>query len=66
MTESSGDTRNLVELVDGYIATRNITYRQYRQLSAMVLADGNVDEQERTQINRLYDAIQIGRVKIVD
>lgn len=66
MTKASGDTQQLIELVDGYISARNITYHQYQQLSAIVLADGNVDEQERTQINRLFDAIQIGRVKIVD
>jgi uncharacterized membrane protein YebE (DUF533 family) len=31
-----------------------------------VLADGTIDEQERRQINRLFDAIQMGMVKITD
>lgn len=57
---------DLVMLVDKLIATRNITNRQYRQLSTMVLADGSIDEHERQQINRLFDAIQTGRVRIVD
>jgi uncharacterized membrane protein YebE (DUF533 family) len=32
----------------------------------MVMADGNIDEHERQQINRLFDAIQTGRIKVVD
>jgi len=43
---------------------RYITQVQYQTLSALVLADGTVDEVERQQINRLFDAIQTGRVKI--
>ncbi|MGF1524297.1 MAG: hypothetical protein ACFBSF_18405 [Leptolyngbyaceae cyanobacterium] len=66
MTEPSDDMQELTALVDNCIATRNITYQQYQKLSSMVLADGNVDDQERKQINRLFDAIQIGRVKIVN
>ena len=66
MTEPSNDMQELTALVDSCIAARNISYNQYQELSAMVLADGNIDDQERQQINRLFDAIQIGRVKIVD
>ncbi|MEL6383671.1 MAG: hypothetical protein AAFQ89_14695 [Cyanobacteria bacterium J06626_18] len=65
MTEPSDDMQELTALVDSCIAARNITYTQYQKLSAMVLADGNVDDQERKQINRLFDAIQAGMVKIV-
>jgi hypothetical protein len=39
-----------VELVDQFIAARNITHQQYQTLSEMVLADGNVDEHERQQV----------------
>jgi uncharacterized tellurite resistance protein B-like protein len=53
-------------LVDGLIAQRRINYQQYQQLSHLILADGTIDEQERRQINRLFDAIQIGAVKILD
>ncbi|MEO0539365.1 MAG: hypothetical protein AAFZ80_00710 [Cyanobacteria bacterium P01_A01_bin.105] len=54
------------KLVDRLIVTKRISYAQYHQLSNMVLADGTVDEQERRQINRLFDAIQTGAVRIVD
>jgi hypothetical protein len=54
----------LTQLVDQVIQARLISLAQYEELTAIVLADGDVDEQERRQINRLFDAIQSGRVKI--
>jgi hypothetical protein len=63
---ASDEAHRLVTLVDQFIATRKITHYQYRVLTEMVLADGNIDETERQQINRLFDAIQTGRVKVLD
>lgn len=54
----------LAALVGQVLEDRRITQAQYQTLSALVLADGTVDEAERQQINRLFDAIQTGRVKI--
>lgn len=53
-------------VVEKIILSRQISYQQYNQLSAAILADGKVDEEERYQINRLFDAIQAGRVRIVN
>lgn len=53
-------------VVEQIILSRQISYQQYHQLSAAILADGKVDEAERSQINRLFDAIQSGRVRIVN
>jgi uncharacterized membrane protein YebE (DUF533 family) len=66
MSNPSDATPDVSAMVDQMITARNISQRQYQQLSALVLADGTVDEQERRQINRLFDAIQMGMVKIVD
>ena len=55
---------SLTDLVNRVLGDRYITQAQYQHISAMVLADGTVDEAERRQINRLFDAIQKGRVKI--
>lgn len=60
------DKKELAALVDQFIAARNISKNQYQQLSEIVLADGNIDEEERHQINRLFDALQTGRVKVID
>lgn len=55
----------LSQLINQLIASRQITLHQYQDLAAAVMADGNVDEQERREINRLFDAIQMGAVKFV-
>ncbi|NEQ49392.1 MAG: hypothetical protein F6K11_04550 [Leptolyngbya sp. SIO3F4] len=59
-------TNEVTQLVDQLIRAKRITYSQYQTLSTMVLADGTVDEQERRQINRLFDAIQAGAIRIVE
>lgn len=60
------DENEVVQMVDQLIRSKRITYSQYQSLSKMVLADGTVDEQERCQINRLFDAIQSGFIRIVE
>ena len=60
------DTGALTKLVDQLLAARKITHQQYQSLSQLVLADGSVDEDELRQINRLFDAVQNGRIKVVD
>ncbi len=54
----------LTELVNHVLEERYITQAQYETLLALVLAGGTVDEDERRQINRLFDAIHKGRVRI--
>ena len=58
------ETNNVTQLVDQLIRAKRLTYSQYQTLSQMVLADGTVDEEERCQINRLFDAIQAGAIRI--
>jgi hypothetical protein len=60
------DTCALTKLVEQLFAARKITQQQYQSLSQLVLADGSVDEEELRQINRLFDAVQNGRIKVVD
>ena len=66
MSGAFDEAHQLVRLVDQFIASRNITHQQYQKLYQMVMADGSIDEHERQQINRLFDAIQTGRIKVVD
>ncbi len=65
-SQESQTTLDIAQFVNQLIISRQISYRQYYQLSAAILADGKVDEEERRQINRLFDAIQAGYVKIID
>lgn len=57
---------DVAQLVEQLIRAKRLTYAQYQTLSKMVLADGTVDEQERRQINRLFDAIQAGAIRIME
>ncbi|MEM1310642.1 MAG: hypothetical protein AAF892_18005 [Cyanobacteria bacterium P01_D01_bin.71] len=66
MSGTFDDTQELVKLVDQLMMSRKITQQQYRNLSQLVLADGSIDDRERQQINRLFDAIQGGRIKVLD
>lgn len=66
MSQAFNEAHKLVELVDQFMAARNISHQQYQTLTQMVLADGNIDEHERRQINRLFDAIQAGRIRVID
>ncbi|MEM1240573.1 MAG: hypothetical protein AAGI45_12095 [Cyanobacteria bacterium P01_H01_bin.26] len=60
------EENEVTQLVERLIRAKTISYPQYQTLSKMVLADGTVDEQERRQINRLFDAIQSGAIRIVE
>ncbi|HEY9614992.1 hypothetical protein [Allocoleopsis sp.] len=57
---------NVAQLVERFILSRKISSEQYHQLSVAILADGQIDDEERHQINRLFDAIQAGQLKIID
>ncbi|WP_239113050.1 hypothetical protein [Halomicronema sp. CCY15110] len=66
MSGAFEDTCALTKLVEQLFSARKITQQQYQSLSQLVLADGSVDEEELRQINRLFDAVQNGRIKVVD
>lgn len=65
-SQESQTTLNVTQFVEQLIISRQISSQQYHQLTAAILADGKVDEEERRQVNRLFDAIQNGYVKISD
>ena len=65
-TKQLSTEHDVARFVDHLIMTKRINYQQYKELSRIVLADGIVDEQERQQINRLFDAIRSNRVRVVD
>lgn len=65
-SQDNQTTLNVTQFVEKIIASRRISNRQYHQLSAAILADGEIDDEERYQINRLFDAIQSGQVKIIN
>lgn len=48
------------------IASGQMNRREYLQLTSAILANHRITEDERRQINRVLDYIQIGRLRLVD
>ncbi len=54
------------ELVDRIIKSGKMNRQDYSLLTSAIIADGEVSDVERRQINRVFDYIQTGRLKLVD
>lgn len=53
------------ELVEQILESDQIRRLEHLQLTSAILSDKNITEEERRQINRIFDYIQTGRIKIV-
>lgn len=54
------------KMVDRIIFSRKLSRQDYNLLTATVLADGETSQNNRHQINRIFDCIQSGQLKLVD
>ncbi|MDJ0677002.1 MAG: hypothetical protein QNJ36_16740 [Calothrix sp. MO_167.B42] len=54
------------KLVDRIITSGKMNRQDYSLLTSTIIADGEVSDVERRQINRIFDYIQTGRLKLVD
>lgn len=53
-------------MVDRITAAGQLSRREHLDLTSALLADDKITEEERHQINRILDCIQIGRIKFRD
>jgi len=53
-------------MVDRIVAAGKITRREHLFLTSALLSDDKISEEDRHQINRIFDYIQIGRLKFID
>ncbi|MGE5659023.1 MAG: hypothetical protein ACM37W_20710 [Actinomycetota bacterium] len=53
-------------MVDRIMAAGQLSRREHLQLTSAILADHRIADEERHQINRIFDYIQIGRIKFID
>lgn len=65
-TANAGNTVDIRRTVERLIASRQLSYREYHNFCAVILSDNQIDEDERLQINRLFDAVQSGKLKVVN
>jgi hypothetical protein len=55
----------LKKIVDRIVNLGEIRRQEYLRLSSEILSD-KITEEDRRQINRIFDYIQISRVKFID
>ena len=58
-------TLNVQQMVDQIITASQLSRQEYLQLTTFILSDYNVNDEERRQINRIFDDVQIGKLKLV-
>lgn len=68
MVRTSQSKLNLTipQLIDKILAVGEITRQEHLQLTSAILSDFNLTDDDRRQINRIFDHIQMGRMKIID
>jgi hypothetical protein len=58
--------QTLKHIVDRILNSGQLSRLEHLQLVTTILSDYRVTDEERHQINRVFDDIQTGRIKIVD
>lgn len=56
----------ICDLVEQILSAGQISRQEHLQLASTILSDFHITEEERRQINRVFDFIQIGRLKLID
>lgn len=62
-SQSNQTTKQLVERV---LTSGQLSRREHLQLVSTILSDYKVTDEERSHINRVFDELQLGRLRLVD
>ena len=54
------------QIVERIVSSGKLARREHLMLTSAILSDDKISEEERYQINRVFDYIQTGRLKFVD
>ncbi len=57
---------NIHQLIARILESNEIGRREQLQLTSAMLKDKHLTEEDRRQINRIFDHIQSGRIKIIE
>lgn len=55
----------IMAIVEQALASQQVTPQQYFQLMTAMLADRVTLPEQRSQINRIFDEVKLGRIEIV-
>ncbi|MFB2920563.1 MULTISPECIES: hypothetical protein [Aerosakkonema] len=62
----SKTTLEAKQIVDRILVAGQISRKQHMLLTCAILSDTQLTDEDRRQINHIFDYIQVGRLKIVD
>jgi hypothetical protein len=65
-TIQSQSSQSIKQIVDRILNIGQLSRAEHLQLVTTILSDYKVTDEERSQINRIFDDVQIARLKIVD
>jgi len=65
-TLQSQSTQTLKQIVDRVFNIGQLSRSEHLQLVTTILSDYKVTDEERSQINRVFDELQMGRLKFID
>ena len=65
-TVASKVSSNLQNILDRVLEVGEISRKEYLQLTSAILADYRMSDEERRQINRIFDYVQTGRLRLTD
>jgi len=54
------------QLIGRILESNEIGRQQHLQLTSAMLGDKNMTDEDRRQINRIFDQIQTGRIQIIE
>lgn len=59
-------TQSIKPILDRILKTGELTRQEHLQLVTTFLSDYKITDDDRSQINRIFDDLQTGHLKIVD
>jgi hypothetical protein len=63
-TAKNKPKESITQMVERILHNGKITSKEHLQLTSAILADDKTSEEERHQINRIFDYLQIGKIKL--
>ena len=66
LTPQRPSSLNIQQIVDQILSEGQLSRQEYLQLTTAILSDYNVTDEERRQINFIFDEVQAGRLTLVD
>lgn len=59
-------TVSVKQIIDQILISGQITRKEHILLTSAILSDRQITEEDRRQINHIFDSLQLGRLKLVE